>query len=53
MATESFHRWDSAEIGTIEFAETGANLLTFHHGKGNNLANFELAPVEPASSASP
>lgn len=45
VATASYHHWNLAEIGTIEFPETGLQLLTFHYGKGNNFAWFEFEPV--------
>jgi hypothetical protein len=42
VATASYHHWNLAEIGTIHFPEPGLQLLTFHYGKGNNFASFEL-----------
>lgn len=42
LATESYHHWNLAEIGTIEFPEAGVQLLTFHYGRGNNFAWFEF-----------
>ena len=55
VATASFHHWNFAEIGTITFAETGLQLLTFHYGLGNNFAYFEFEKsqsLDPAPSAS-
>jgi hypothetical protein len=45
VATGSYHRWDKAEIGEIEFTKKGTHLLTFHYGKGNNFATFDFIPV--------
>jgi len=45
VATEDWHHWNLAEIGTIEFPAAGVQLLTFHYGKGNNFAWFEFEPV--------
>jgi len=45
LATGSMHKWNKAEIGTITFAETGLQLLTFHYNSGNNFAYFEFEPV--------
>ncbi|MCC6234213.1 MAG: hypothetical protein IT580_16335 [Verrucomicrobiales bacterium] len=45
-ATPSYHHWNLAEIGTVEFPEAGIQVLTFHYGKGNNFAYFEFEPVE-------
>lgn len=53
LATASYHHWNLAEIGTIEFPEAGLQLLTFHYGKGNNFAWFEFEPVPPPSPAKP
>jgi hypothetical protein len=50
VATSSYHHWNLAEIGTIEFPETGRQLLTFHYGKGNNFAWFEFEMIEPTQS---
>jgi hypothetical protein len=44
--TPSYHHWNFADIGTIQFPEAGLQLLTFHYGKGNNFAYFEFEPVE-------
>jgi hypothetical protein len=46
LATGSMHKWNKAQIGTINFRETGLQLLTFHYGKGNNFAYFEFVPVD-------
>jgi hypothetical protein len=40
--TGSMHVWNKAPIGTIEFTEPGAQLLTFHYNKGNNFAYFDF-----------
>jgi hypothetical protein len=53
VATASYHHWNLAEIGTIEFPEPGLQLLTFHYGKGNNFAYFEFDPVVPAATEKP
>ena len=45
VATEDWHHWNFAEIGTIEFASAGLQLLTFHYGRGNNFAYFEFEPL--------
>jgi hypothetical protein len=42
LATGSMHKWNKAEIGTINFKEAGLQLLTFHYNKGNNFAYFEF-----------
>ena len=50
-ATEDWHHWTQAVIGTITFAEAGEQLLTFRFGKGgkgNNFAWFEFSPVDEA-----
>ncbi len=44
-ATEDWHHWNLADIGTIEFPATGLQLLTFHYGRGNNFAWFEFEPL--------
>ena len=46
VATASYHHWNFAEVGTIQFLEAGLQLLTFHYGKGNNFAYFEFESVE-------
>jgi len=46
LATGSMHKWNKADIGTIAFAETGLQLLTFHYNSGNNFAYFEFALAE-------
>jgi hypothetical protein len=53
LATPSFHHWNLADIGTIQFPEAGKQLLTFHYGKGNNFAYFEFQPIEPAQATVP
>ncbi len=47
QATQSYHHWNLAEIGTIEFPSDGQHLLTFHYGKGNNFAYFEFELLPP------
>ena len=42
VATGSMHRWNKAEIGTIEFEHAGLHLLTLRYNKGNNFAYFEF-----------
>jgi hypothetical protein len=42
MATEGFHTWNKAEVGTIVFPETGPQLLTFQYNHGNNFAYFDF-----------
>ena len=46
-ATPGYHHWNFAAIGTIEFAEAGTQLLTFHYGKGNNFAYFDFELLSP------
>ncbi len=46
VATASYHHWNLADIGTIQFPEPGPQRLTFHYGKGNNFAYFEFIPIE-------
>ena len=53
VPTASYHHWNLAEIGTIEFPEAGRQLLTFHYGKGNNFAYFEFEPVSVSPAAKP
>jgi len=45
VPTASYHHWNLAEIGTIQFPEAGRQLLTFRYGKGNNFAYFEFERV--------
>lgn len=47
VATPSYHHWNLADIGTLEFPAAGRQLLTFHYGRGNNFAWFEFLPAEP------
>jgi hypothetical protein len=47
VATDSWHHWNFAEIGTVEFPSAGPQLLTFHYGRGNNFAFFLFEPLEP------
>jgi hypothetical protein len=47
VATDGFHTWNYAEIGTITFGQAGLQLLTFHYNTGNNFAFFEFEKVEP------
>lgn len=46
VATESWHHWNFAPIGTVDFPSAGPALLTFHYGRGNNFAFFVFEPVE-------
>lgn len=50
VATDGFHHWNLAEIGTIEFPEAGLQLLTFHCKEGNNYAWFEFEWIGPMRS---
>lgn len=43
--TEHFHRWNIAQVATIEFSKPGLNLLTLHYNKGTNLAYFDFALI--------
>jgi hypothetical protein len=47
VATASYHHWNLAQIGTIQFPAAGPQLLTFRYGKGNNFAYFEFELIEP------
>jgi hypothetical protein len=49
VPTPSYHHWNFAEIGTIEFPKVGPQLLTFHYGQGNNFACFAFEPMEAFS----
>lgn len=42
VATEGFHTWNKAEVGSIVFPETGPQLLTFQYNHGNNFAYFDF-----------
>jgi len=53
VATASYHEWNSAAIGIIQFPTSGLHVLTFRYGKGNNFAYFVFEPVEPAETAKP
>jgi hypothetical protein len=53
VATASYHHWNLAAIGTIQFPEAGLQLLTFHYGKGNNFAYFEFEPVPSLETRKP
>jgi len=44
LATGDWHTWNEAEIGSIDFARAGRQLLTFRYGKGNNFAWFSFQP---------
>ncbi len=46
--TGSFHKWNKAEVGTIEFKEAGIQLLTFYISR-NNFAYFDFVPVDEQS----
>ena len=43
--TGSFHKWNKAEVGTIEFKEAGPQLLTFFVSR-NNFAYFDFEPID-------
>jgi len=45
VITGSMHKWNKAEVGTIDFPESGRQLLTLHYGRGFNLAFFEFQPL--------
>jgi len=45
VATENWHTWNYAQIGTIAFREPGRHLLTFRYGAGNNFAFFAFEPA--------
>ena len=45
LSTGSMHKWNKAEIGTINFEDAGIQLLTFYYNKGNNFACFEFILV--------
>ncbi len=49
QATPGWHHWNFDEIGTIDFPQTGHQLLTFHYTWGNNFAWFEFEKL-PAQS---
>jgi hypothetical protein len=52
VPTASFHHWNIAEIGAIQFPTAGLQRLTFHYGQGNNFAYFVFEPAErPAAPA--
>ena len=51
LATASYHHWNLAQIGEIEFPETGTQVITFHYGKGNNFAWFDFERIGDASMA--
>lgn len=53
LATESYHHWNFAAIGTITFPTAGPQLLTFHYGKGNNFAHFVFLPMEESTAGTP
>jgi len=46
FGTGSMHIWNKAQIGTITFASSGLQLLTFQYNKGNNFAYFEFEQNE-------
>lgn len=45
VATESYHHWNLAPLGTIKFATAGRHVLTFHYGAGNNWLFFLFEKV--------
>jgi hypothetical protein len=46
--TGSFHKWNKAEVGSIEFKEAGPQLLTFFVSR-NNFAYFDFEPMDEQS----
>ena len=46
VATENWHTWNYAPIGTIAFKAPGRHRLTFHYGTGNNWAFFVFEAVK-------
>jgi hypothetical protein len=46
LKTGSMHSWNRAQAGTIVFAETGPQLLTFHYHRGNNFASFDFEKAD-------
>jgi hypothetical protein len=46
--TGSFHKWNKAEVGSIEFKEAGPQLLTFFISR-NNFAYFDFEPMDEQS----
>ena len=53
VATASYHHWNFAVIGRIQFPDARLQLLTFHYGKGNNFACFEFERVDPGTKPQP
>jgi len=53
VATQGWHYWNVATIGTIRFREPGRHLLTFHYGWGNNFATFEFERLDAEPTAQP
>jgi hypothetical protein len=43
-----FHKWNKAEVGSIEFKEAGIQLLTFFYSR-NNYAYFDFEPMDEQS----
>ena len=46
--TGSYHNWNKAEVGSIEFKEAGPQLLTFFISR-NNFAYFDFEPMDEQS----
>ncbi len=46
--TGSYHKWNKAEVGSIEFKEAGPQLLTFFVSR-NNYAYFDFEPMDEQS----
>ena len=46
VATENWHTWNYAPIGTIAFRAPGRHVLTFRYGTGNNFAFFVFEPTK-------
>jgi hypothetical protein len=42
VATENWHTWNYALIGTLAFKAAGRHVVTFHYGTGNNFAFFSF-----------
>ncbi len=53
VLTANYHQWNLATIGTIQFPESGPQLLTFRYGKGNNFAYFEFELEDRVPMAKP
>jgi hypothetical protein len=47
--TGSYHKWNKAEVGSIEFKEAGPQLLTLFISH-NTFAYFDFGPMDEPSS---